>query len=168
MVGPSQPTKERQPERAEESPSSPPIPTSRSLIHDLTLPPIPNLNIPSSPPGSPDPAANAKFAHFLSLKKKGIHFNEKLAVSVSLKNPSLLGKLREHTGIDERAQYSTSLPSDVWDDVSTLPEWGYKEELLKTQQEERRRIEGKLRSSIEFVGSSISHGENGMMKTRAA
>ncbi|KAJ6155043.1 hypothetical protein N7470_005609 [Penicillium chermesinum] len=48
---------------------------------------VPNLDIPPSPPGSPDPAANAKFQHFLSLKHQGVHFNAKLATSSSLKNP---------------------------------------------------------------------------------
>ena len=151
-----------------------PISESRTLIHDLTLPPVPNLDIPPSPPGSPDPVANAKFAHFLSLKKKGIHFNEKLADSTSLKNPSLLGKLREHAGIDEQAQYSTSLPTDVWD-VSELPSWGFKEELLKAQQDERRKVEeGKVagqRSSIDFVSErhpgSHRSAENGT-KVKAA
>ncbi|KAL4808573.1 HCNGP-like protein-domain-containing protein [Aspergillus unguis] len=131
--------------------------TSRLLIHDLTLPPVPNLDIPPSPPGSPNPSANAKFAHFLNLKKQDVHFNDKLASSVSLKNPSLLKKMMEHAGIDEQAQYSNSLPSDLWD-TSTLPSWGYKEELLKVQRElnakaEERKSKGP-RDTIEFVSDS--------------
>lgn len=130
------------------------------MIHDLTLPPVPDLNIPPSPPGSPDPAANTKFSHFLSLKKQGVHFNEKLAGSSSLKNPSLLVKLRQHAGIDDVGQYATSLPLDIWD-VSSLPDWGYKEELVKTQQATRHKSEEKARASgprdsIEFVPSSTT------------
>ncbi|KAF9886189.1 hypothetical protein FE257_011912 [Aspergillus nanangensis] len=131
-----------------------PFSTSRTLIQDLTLPPIPNLDIPPSPPGSPNPATNAKFAHFLSLKAQNVHFNEKLASSASLRNPSLLQKLMEHSGIDDQAQYATSLPRDVWD-VSKLPAWGFKEELLKAQKEFHK-IEQKAsgqRDTIHFVGA---------------
>ncbi|KAF4251009.1 hypothetical protein CNMCM8980_009648 [Aspergillus fumigatiaffinis] len=113
-----------------------PASAARTLIHDLTLPPVANLDIPPSPPGSPEPMANAKFTHFLSLKKQGTHFNEKLANSSSLRNPSLLRKLMDHAGIDEQAQYNTSLPAELWNS-SGLPSWGYKEELLKSQKETR-------------------------------
>ncbi|PYI09046.1 hypothetical protein BO78DRAFT_309106 [Aspergillus sclerotiicarbonarius CBS 121057] len=132
---------------------------SRTLIHDLTLPPIPNLDIPPSPPGSPNPAANAKFAHFLSLKKQGMHFNEKLAGSTSLKNPSLLKKMMDHAGIDDQAQYHASLPPEVWS-ANDLPNWGFKEELLKAQREihsraEERKLAG-TRDAINFVAATSS------------
>lgn len=166
VVGPSHPPKEHiASEELSFDARSSPASASRALIHDLTLPPVPNLDIPPSPPGSPDTATSAKFAHFLNLKKKGVHFNKKMAISASLKNPSLLQKLREHAGIDKQAQYSTSLPIDVWD-PSYLPQWGFKEELLKTQQEVRRNEEKRLagqRTSIDFV-SGASHTEN---RTRA-
>ncbi|KAJ5760088.1 hypothetical protein N7520_007244 [Penicillium odoratum] len=123
-----------------------PFSLSRALIQDLTLPPDP-----------PDPAANAKFEHFLSLKKQGVHFNAKLASSSSLKNPSLLIKMMEHAGIDEQAQYDTSLPIELWN-TSNLPPWAFKEELLRVQKEARQRLEDKKasgqRSSIEFVSGS--------------
>lgn len=129
----------------------------RALIHDLTLPPVPKLDIPPSPPGSPNPGANAKFSHFLSLKNQGIHFNEKLAGSTSLKNPSLLSKLRDHVGINDQGQYSTSLPNDIWD-ASALPGWGFKEELLKARQEICHKKEEKKGigqgDSVEFVAST--------------
>lgn len=136
---------------------SSPFSASRALIHDLTLPLVPNLDIPPSPPGSPDPAANSKFEHFLSLKNQGVHFNSKLANSSSLKNPSLLMKMMEHAGIDEQSQYNTSLPGDLWS-TSSLPKWGFKEELIRAQQETRQRVEEKIssgqRSSIDFVSRS--------------
>ncbi|OJJ87245.1 HCNGP domain-containing protein [Aspergillus glaucus CBS 516.65] len=152
-----------------DGPSSP-FSTSLALTHDLTLPTVPNLDIPPSPPGSPDPKANAKFAHFLSLKKQGTHFNEKLAGSSSLKNPSLLMKMMKHAGINDEAQYSTSLPPDLWD-MSNLPNWGYKEELLKRQQEIRRKTEEKRlsgqRDSIEFVsGTSEGSGRSNLPSSR--
>ncbi|KAJ5235915.1 hypothetical protein N7489_006006 [Penicillium chrysogenum] len=136
---------------------SSPFSASRSLVQDLTLPPVPNLDIPPSPPGSPNPAANAKFEHFLSLKKQGVHFNSKLASSSSLKNPSLLKKMMEHAGINEQSQYDTSLPADLWN-PSDLPKWGFKEELLRTQQDFRKQSEEKKasgeRSSVDFVTGS--------------
>ncbi|CAI7615296.1 unnamed protein product [Penicillium glandicola] len=136
---------------------SSPFSASRGLVQDLTLPPVPNLDIPPSPPGSPNPAANAKFEHFLALKKQGVHFNSKLASSSSLKNPSLLKKLMEHSGIDEQSQYDTSLPADLWN-TSNLPKWGFKEELLRTQQDLRKQSEEKKasgqRSAVDFVSGS--------------
>jgi hypothetical protein len=142
-----------------DQPSGPssPYSTSRALIQDLTLPPVPNMDIPPSPPGSPNPAANAKFEHFLSLKKQGVHFNSKLASSSSLKNPSLLKKMMEHAGINEQSQYNTSLSTELWD-PSSLPEWGFKEELLRVQQDARQKLDEKnaagQRSSVEFVSGS--------------
>lgn len=141
---------------------SSPFSINRALLRDMTLPPVPNLDIPPSPPGSPNPTASQKFAHFLSIKRQGVHFNEKLANSSSLRNPSLLTKLMEHTGIDAQAQYATSLPKELWDPVGILPPWGYKEELLKSQQEIRRKVEEKKalgqREAIEFVPGSGGGG----------
>ncbi|KAE8376847.1 nucleophile aminohydrolase [Aspergillus bertholletiae] len=156
IVGPSH--KEAQPEPHSSEPSR--LSTSHTLIHDLTLPPIPNLDIPLSPPGSPDANTNAKFAHFLSLKKQGVHFNEKLAFSTSLKNPSLLKKLMEHAGIDGQIQYFTSLPPELWD-MSGLPSWGFKEELLKSQKEFHRKTEEQSsigqRDTIDFVAAATAN-----------
>ncbi|KAN0086717.1 HCNGP-like domain containing protein [Elaphomyces granulatus] len=132
---------------------SSPFSTSRSLIHDLTFPPVPNLDIPPSPPGSPDLATNEKFSLFLSLKDQGVHFNEKLAGSSSLKNPNLLLKLRQHAELDNEQQYATSLAASLWD-VSMLPTWGFKEELLKNQLDIRRKADEKKvagRESLDFV-----------------
>lgn len=129
------------------------------MTRDLTLPTIPNLDIPPSPTGSPPPGIDEKFSHFLELKKQGVHFNEKLARSSALKNPSLLKKLMDFAGIDEDEQYTTTLSEDLWDPTG-FPPWAYKEELAKSQQEiskqkeqERARIQ---RESIEFVSASAS------------
>ncbi|KAL2215667.1 nucleophile aminohydrolase, partial [Thermoascus aurantiacus ATCC 26904] len=164
VVGPFRPQKAASPPREHQlSGQASPFSASRTLIHDLTLPPVPNLDIPPSPPGSPNPTVNKKFVHFLSLKKEGIHFNEKLTRSSSLKNPSLLTKMRQHAGIDDQAQYATSIPPELWD-VSALPTWGFKEELLKSQQEIRRKAEEKRaagqRESIEFVPAEITAGSS--------
>lgn len=129
------------------------------MIRDLTLPTIPNLDIPQSPPGSPPPGIDEKFSHFLELKKQGVHFNEKLARSSALKNPSLLKKLMDFAGVEEDEQYVTTLSKDLWDPAG-FPSWAYKEELIKSQQEvlkqkeqERARMQ---RESIEFVSASAS------------
>ncbi|KAK2768820.1 hypothetical protein FQN54_000680 [Arachnomyces sp. PD_36] len=160
LIGPFKPPRSPSPSaQPSASEASSPYSQARNLTHNLTLPPVPNLDIPPSPPGSPNAAANQKIAHFLSLKKQGVHFNEKLASSSSLKNPGLLQKLMEHAGIDEQAQYAAALPTDLWD-VSTLPSWGFKEELHSSQQEVRRKIEekraGMPRESIDFVSGSGS------------
>ncbi|KAJ5408285.1 hypothetical protein N7509_002168 [Penicillium cosmopolitanum] len=129
-------------------PSSDPRPHSSSRAQ---------YGYPTFSPGSPNPAANAKFEHFLSLKKQGVHFNSKLASSSSLKNPSLLKKMMEHAGINEQSQYNTALSTELWD-ASSLPQWGFKEELLRAQQDARQKLDEKnasgQRSAVEFVSGS--------------
>jgi len=107
-----------------------PYSANRALLRDLTLPTLPNYDIPSSPPGSPVGSTNAKFKHFLELKKQGIHFNEKLAKSSALKNPSLMQKLMDFSDIDEAGQYVTTLPRDL-SNPDAFPAHAYKEELAK-------------------------------------
>ncbi|KAI9865989.1 MAG: hypothetical protein M1813_001956 [Trichoglossum hirsutum] len=157
MLGPSVPSPALS-EPASSRPASP-YSLSRSLIRDLTLPPIPDLNIPPSPPGSPPRDTTAKFAHFLELKRQGVHFNEKLAKSSALKNPSLLQKLMGFAGIEGQGQYASTLPKDIWD-PEALPVWGYKEELAKSQQEITKRLEEErareLRETIDFVPATAS------------
>lgn len=71
-------------------------------------------------------------------------------------------KMMNHAGIDEPSQYSTSLPPELWN-TSSLPPWGFKEELLRAQQEARQRVEEKQasgqRSSVEFVAGSGSQSK---------
>lgn len=132
---------------------------SRTIIHDLTLPPVPNLDIPPSPPSSPDPSADAKFAHFLSLKKQGVHFNEKLSGSASLRNPSLLKAMMNHAGIDNQEQYQASLPLAIWN-APGLPSWGFTEVIRQAQRDiqgtmdERRSV--RRREEIPFVAATSS------------
>lgn len=146
---------------ADSSPSAPssPYTTQRSTIRDLTLPTEPNLDIPPSPPGSPNPGTDQKFAHFLDLKRQGIHFNAKLASSSALRNPSLLPKLMQSAAINSPMQYATTLPVDLWDPTG-FPDWAYKEELAISQKqiltkkdEERMKTQ---RESIDFVSASNS------------
>jgi hypothetical protein len=99
-----------------------------------------------------------KIGHFLQLKKQGIHFNEKLAGSSALKNPSLLQKLMQAAGIQEHEQYATTLPPDLWDPTG-FPPWAFKEELAKSQKEVSKQLEERAKSqreSIEFVSATAS------------
>ena len=136
-----------------------PYSANRTAIRNLTLPTIPDFDIPPSPPGSPPPGMDKKFENFLELKKQGVHFNDKLAKSSALKNPSLLQKLMDFAGIEREDQYNTTLPEDIWN-PKAFPAWAYKEELAKSQQEiTKKREEERSRSqreSIEFVSATNS------------
>jgi hypothetical protein len=130
-----------------------PYTAKQALLRDLTLPTLPSYDIPASPPGSPVESTNAKFKHFLQLKKQAVHFNEKLAKSLALKNPSLMQKLMDFSDIDEAGQYSTVLPEELWS-PRKFPDYAYKEELAKTQQRLlKKKDEEKLRGreSVDFV-----------------
>lgn len=138
---------------------------NRAAIRSLTLPTVPNLDIPPSPSGTPPPGMDRKFQHFLDLKRQGVHFNQKLANSSALKNPSLLQKLMDFAGLEDQDQYCTSLPEDVWD-PKAFPSWAYKEELAKSQQAITKKMEEKLagtqRERIEFVSATNSvHSSRG-------
>lgn len=155
-IGPPQPGMS-----VDSSPSAPasPYTAQRSTIRDLTLPTEPNFDIPPSPPESPNPGTDRKFAHFLDLKRQGIHFNAKLASSSALRNPSLLPKLMQSAAVDGPKQYATTLSVDLWDPTG-FPDWAYKEELAISQKqvstkkdEERMKIQ---RESIDFVSASNS------------
>ena len=90
-----------------------PYSRSRRIMQNLTLPPVPHIEIPPSPPGSPDPAVDARVQHFLDLKAKGVHLNETLASKPALRNPSMLSNLMDFVGLSESQQYATSLPPDL-------------------------------------------------------
>lgn len=138
-----------------DQPPASPYTASRALLRDLTLPPVPNLDIPPSPPGSPPPALSAKFAQFLDLKKKGVHFNAKLAQSAALRNPSLTDKLMGFVDLEGRAGYATTLPSDLWDPTSeeSLPEWATRGGLRQSQEKVRAERAGLRKGGgpVDFV-----------------
>lgn len=136
-----------------------PYSANRALSRDLTLPTVPNYHIPPSPPGSPIASTNARFKHFLELKKQGVHFNEKLAKSSALRNPGVMQKLMDFSDIDDAGQYATTLPKDLWD-PEIFPANAYKEDLAKSQQKILKRKEDEKsrgqRESVEFVSASAS------------
>lgn len=162
-----------------------PYAANRALIHDLTLPAVLNMDIPPSPPGSPDRGMEAVFKESISRAKSkdsngGI--NAELASSREMRNPALLQNLMVEMGIigddeveydegslgAEAAQYATSLDRNIWD-VTRLPPWGYKEELVATNAEIRRQLEREKkekrargeRERPEFVPGST--GESGRL-----
>jgi hypothetical protein len=161
-LGPSAPTftsiPNSLPEDFDDTAPQSPYSANRSLLRELTLPSMPNLDIAPSPPRSPPPSTNTKFAHFLELKKKGVHFNEKLAKSSALKNPSLMQKLMDFADIDEEGQYSSTLSGELWN-PKAFPEWAYKEELTKSQQQILKKKEGEKvqgqREAVDFIPASV-------------
>lgn len=139
-----------------------PYSAHRALLRDLTLPTLPDYDIPPSPPGSPRESTNSKFKHFLELKKQGTHFNEKLARSPALKNPSLMEKLVDFAGIDEAGQYATTLSDELWH-PRAFPAYAYKEELAKSQQKILKQKEAEKargqRDGLDFVPATSTAEE---------
>lgn len=143
------------PQSEPSSPSSSPRTIERRQIQNLTLPPIPNLVIPDSPPGSPRPSTVAKIQSFLALKQKGIHFNAKLADSKALRNPNLLHGLLQFAGIDQTAQYANTLPEDcAIFPPGPIPAEAYTENLDKKQAAGLEEKRGKKRDRLDFVNAS--------------
>ncbi|KAL7628571.1 hypothetical protein AAE478_000086 [Parahypoxylon ruwenzoriense] len=142
--------------------SVPPLPpgspytATRSLLRDLTLPPLPNTSIPPSPPGSPPPATSAKFSRFLELKKGGTHFNTRVAQSPALRNPALMDKLLAFVELASPAdQYRTTLGPDLWDPAA-FPRYAYKEQLRQAQVEGEKTRARSKGAPVEFVAGSAS------------
>ncbi|KAG5985148.1 hypothetical protein E4U55_001117 [Claviceps digitariae] len=137
------------------NPASSPYSSTRAMMHDLTLPSVPNLSIPSSPPGSPPPATNKKFQQFLNLKRKGTHFNTRLESSPALRNPSLTDKLLSFVDLTGPAQYETTLSLDLYN-PSRLPRYAHRDRLRKTREALVREREGDKASArgVDFVHAS--------------
>ncbi|KFA50159.1 hypothetical protein S40293_03679 [Stachybotrys chartarum IBT 40293] len=127
---------------------------NRALIQSLTLPSVPNVDIPGSPPGSPPASITKKFEHFLDLKRKGTHFNAKLEQSLALKNPSIMDTMVQFDGVGDPVQYETTLSSDLWD-PNAFPEWASSSQLRQTRiriaKEKASEQTSGGRTSIDFV-----------------
>lgn len=130
-----------------------PFTANRSLLRELTVPSVPNYDIPPSPPDSPRESTTAKFRKFLELKEQGVHFNERLARSTAMRNPGLTQNLIDFAGIGASDQYATSLPTSIWD-PKAVPEAAFKEQLTLSQQKiakERERSQG---GAMAFVAAT--------------
>ncbi|KAL8975702.1 MAG: hypothetical protein Q9197_000044 [Variospora fuerteventurae] len=154
LVGPQGPPLDILGEQNGKSISVSPYLANRTTIRNLTMPTTPNFDIPESPLGSPSPGMEQKFEHFSHLKKQGVHFNEKLARSSALKNPALLQKLMASAGLKLNDQYTTALPETLWNPAA-LPEWAYKDNLAKSQQQMTGELEEskmrRQREKVDFV-----------------
>ncbi|KAI0154802.1 hypothetical protein GGR57DRAFT_465071 [Xylariaceae sp. FL1272] len=144
-------------------PPGSPYTATRAMLRDLTLPAVPNMDIPPSPPGSPSPL-NKKFENFLELKKKGIHFNSRIASNPSMKNPALADKLLAYAELDVRDQYETTLSKDILN--FDFPRDAFKEKLRASQSEIKSGRSRKQGQPVEFEKSSAAGTSSGKRKTR--
>lgn len=129
------------------------------------MPPVPNFDIPDAPPPPPHNSEEAatlaavakQFERFLDLKKQGVHFNERLQNSTSLRNPSLLPKLMAFAGITDQECYESTLPAELAV-PSRWPEDCYVESLVK-QNERREKKRLAERERVDFVpAQQVSEG----------
>ncbi|KAI8936030.1 hypothetical protein NX059_007532 [Plenodomus lindquistii] len=134
------------------------------MIQNLTLPTVPNFDIPTSPPGSPPLKATKKFAQFLDLKKKGQHFNQRLEGSSVLRDPGHLQRLTDFAGLSEEDLYATTLSNEIAIPVA-FPGWAYVEELRTSQKnilKAREQGKSKLpRDAVAFVSAAKSGTSSG-------
>jgi hypothetical protein len=142
-----------------DAPPGSPYTANRAIVQNLTLPTVPNFDIPPSPPGSPPQKATRKFAQFLELKKKGQHFNQRLESSSVLRDPGHLRKLLDFAGIGEEEQCASILSEEFAVPV-VFPEWAYADELkasqkriLKTKEQAKSKVP---REAVDFVSANKS------------
>jgi hypothetical protein len=136
-------------------PPGSPYSAHRAMLRNLTLPVVPDLDIPPSPPGSPSAATNKKFENFLELKKKGVHFNSRLADTPAMRNPALVDKLLGFAELDHRDQYRTTLPTDLWD-PDAFPRHAYKEQLRQSQSDIAQAKARAPGTPVSFVASEAA------------
>lgn len=153
------------PTEPDSAPGSP-YTSARLQIRNLTMPPVPNFDIPPSPPGSPPLDSTAKFQNFLKLKRDGVHFNKRLQQSSALRNPQLLQNLMEYAGISNEDQYASSLPEHLA--VPTkYPSWAYADELVKEHrkiaEKSERESRGK-RPKLDFVGGTSEASSSSLQR----
>lgn len=138
----------------------------RQRLRELTMPIVPNFDIPGSPPPPPTNSEEAaalaattkKFERFLELKKRGVHFNERLQDSASLRNPSLLLKLMDFAGISQEDSYASSLSEEVGVTVK-WPEECYVESLMRRNERKEKKKQAE-RDKVDFVPASKSGGSS--------
>ncbi|KAF1920060.1 HCNGP-like protein-domain-containing protein [Ampelomyces quisqualis] len=151
-------------ESVDDAPPGSPYTSNRAIIQNLTLPTVPNFDIPHSPPGSPPQKATKKFAQFLELKKKGQHFNQRLEGSSVLRDPGHLQRLFDFASISDTEQYASALSEDTAV-PSVFPEWAYAEELKASQKQilkaREQQKSGVPRAAVEFVSATKSGAPSG-------
>ena len=167
-----------------QDPPRSPYSASRALLRDLTLPAVPDMDIPPSPPHRPASldALNARLETLLEMKRRPprrgaaapAHFNERLAGSTALRNPALMDKLLGFVGVDAAAtfgggdgdgdgdgaavaQYETTLPAEVWDPAA-FPGWAARGALRRSQEKVQRERERGKGEAVDFVPAVRSRG----------
>jgi hypothetical protein len=134
---------------ADDVPPGSPYTSNRLQIQNLTLPSIPNFDIPPSPPGSPPQPSSKKFAQFLTIKSKGQHFNQRLEQLPALRDPSHLPNLLDFAGVSKVDSYASTL-SDALGVPSVWPSWAYGDKLDESQKRlSKSSKEGRTR--VDFV-----------------
>jgi hypothetical protein len=126
------------------------------------MPTHPDFHIPDSPPPPPTHSEAAatlasttkKFERFLQLKRQGVHFNERLQNTASLRNPSLLPKLMEFAGISQEDAYRSTLNGGVGVPAKWPEGWGVEELVKMNERREKKRVGERER--VEFVKSAHS------------
>lgn len=133
-------------------------------MRNLTLPTVPNFDIPASPPGSPPLRPTKKFAQFLELKKQGQHFNQRLENSSVLRDPGHMARLMDFAGVTEEETYTSTLPEGLAVPM-VFPEWAYVEglrasqkKIMKAKEEENKRLP---REALAFVPAARSGTSSG-------
>lgn len=120
---------------------------------ELTMPPVPNFDIPPPPQETAPAAIEAKFKHFLQLKSKGLHFNNDLDTKHEFKDPAYMEKRLKFAGVEPQNEYECTLSKDCYD--TDWPEDAYYDKMKEKQvAEAARRREARKGQSREFVRSS--------------
>ncbi|GAM83425.1 hypothetical protein ANO11243_014130 [Dothideomycetidae sp. 11243] len=158
-LGPSLPMDDREDQipgldMPEVDPFLSPFSQTRQRVRMLTMPPVPNFDIPPSPPPL-DPSAaavmNKKVRHFLDLKQRGVHFNQRLLNSNALKNPGMSGRLMEYAGIEGVVQYDHAMADGLGVDVRHWAGLKIEDIVSKMEEERRREANGRKGRPREFV-----------------
>lgn len=164
VVGPAMPTESTVTEYEEDDYEQPSPMSERDMLRYLTQPSRPMTSLPPEPSEPADSQVTAKFKRFLELKAQGVHFNEDLASKTSFKNPGLFASLLERANVLSQAQYSSTLPTDTFS-IGLFPEWAYKENLLKSQQQLNAELEATRKAqsatgkrTIEFTSAGRAEG----------
>ena len=136
------------------------------------MPPVPNFDIPDAPP---PPAQNSEeaatlaavakqFERFLELKQHGVHLNERIQNSTSLRNPSLLPNLMDFAEITEEDCYKSTLPMEL----AVPAKWAedcYVESLVRlNERREKKRLAE--REKVEFAPAAQVNGGSGKSTPR--
>jgi hypothetical protein len=143
----------------DDAPPGSPYTSTCLAIQNLTLPTVPNWDIPRSPPGSPPQQATTKFAQFLDLKKKGTHFNQRLENSSVLRDPSHLTRLMDFAGIGQEDQYASTLPEDLGVPAK-FPDWAYGDALNRSQKKIAETQAMLPRAKVDFVSARFTTSSN--------